>query len=338
MADKYPIFPKIQFPLWLKLGVIIVLVIGLGLIASCHRYPNARNREEIWDWRETETSISFGTYTEAFGEEVLLKDYFEIIDSLIAAYDSLTPYELDEHLLVNANAWLIDSLAATDYYVQAQRGSFVYDQKAMAIIPASTKLLIPDSLLAAILLEQRAQTLIDLNVPEFRLRILQGEKELERFPVRIGQNKVGLIPILDRAVDWRTQLGEGHIVGHNRNPLYHNFKTGKAYEFTRRDDGKTTLMPQIPSIEPEINGVCSGQLIHATTNPRSLGKAYSHGCVGVREGDAWRIYYHAPLGTQVRFRYELLIITSEGDSLFLEDVYGLFQEDETQYSSPINLP
>ncbi|MEL6658663.1 MAG: hypothetical protein AAFR36_19550 [Bacteroidota bacterium] len=45
--------------------------------------------------------------------DVAIADYFEFIDTLVNAWDSMVPHPLDEHLLVWANSWIIDSLAAT---------------------------------------------------------------------------------------------------------------------------------------------------------------------------------------------------------------------------------
>lgn len=56
------------------------------------------------------------------------------------------------------------------------------------------------------------------------------------------------------------------------------------------------------SLEPAIDGIRIGQLIHLTTNLATLGKLSSNGCIGLRESDAWMVYYYAPLGTKVLFR------------------------------------
>jgi L,D-transpeptidase ErfK/SrfK len=72
---------------------------------------------------------------------------------------------------------------------------------------------------------------------------------------------------------------------------------------------------------PEINGIRSGALIHPTTNLSTLGKAVSNGCVGLSEADAWLVYYYAPLGTQVRFRYDLEVHDKAGKIIILRDIY-----------------
>jgi L,D-transpeptidase ErfK/SrfK len=202
------------------------------------------------------------------------------------------------------------------------RGVFVYDQRAQIALHRGDSLVIPDSAWAAELIARQQRTWLDINVPEFRLRIVEGTDTLYTFPIRVGQNKKGFLATVGRETDWRTRLGTGEITGIYRNPVFRNLQTGKVFELTRRDDGRTTRMPQIPTLEPEIDGVCSGQLIHATTNPATLGKAYSHGCIGTREGDAWRIYYYAPLGTRIVIRYDLKVLTTGGDTIVLPDIYA----------------
>lgn len=120
-------------------------------------------------------------------------------------------------------------------------------------------------------------------------------------------------------------FGTGHIVAHVKNPDYYNRATGKKYYVTKRNDEKVTRLPQIPWLETEINGIRNGQMIHPTTNPNTLGKAYSNGCIGTREGDAWIIYYHAPIGTKVQIRYNLRIRDEKGNEIVLKDIYGYYQ-------------
>ena len=82
-------------------------------------------------------------------------------------------------------------------------------------------------------------------------------------------------------------------------------------------------MPQIPWIETEINGVRNGQMIHPTTNPKTLGKPYSNGCIGTKEGDAWVIYYYAPIDTGIRIRYDLNVKEAKGQKEILKDIYNI---------------
>ncbi len=257
-------------------------------------------------------------------DTIQIAGYFNFMDSLVTAYDSLTDYPLSEHLLVKANPWIIDTLSHTDYYYMKKKDSFVYDQQKMVVLRPYDTIIVPDAHKAELILSSFARTSIDINLPEFKLRIYQDSVLLHSLPVRIGQNRSRYLKMGDRVTDLRTKTGYGHIVGFRRNPDFYNPVDGKKFEYTRRDDGKTTLMPQIPWIETEINGVRNGQLIHPTTNPKTLKKAYSNGCIGVKEGDAWIIYYHCPIGTPLHIRYDLKSKDSKDSNLLLiKDIYHL---------------
>lgn len=252
---------------------------------------------------------------------VLIGDYFEFMDSVVHLYDSILPYPLTEHLLVRNNTWIVDTLANTDYYRMMKRDSFVYDQREMIALPEGSVLKLPDSLSACHMLEDLANTEIDINIPEFRLRIYQDSILKYTFPIRVGQNRKRYLKLGDRITDLRTKTGRGIIVDHVKHPDFYDPVSGEQFYLTKRDDGKTTVMPQIPWIETEINGVRNGQMIHPTTNPKTLGKAYSNGCIGTKEADAWLIYYHAPLGTKLRIRYDLEIYEEGLVVAVFKDIY-----------------
>jgi L,D-transpeptidase ErfK/SrfK len=155
------------------------------------------------------------------------------------------------------------------------------------------------------------------------MRIRVDDSVIYSCPVRVGRNEVKYLKTVGRPVSLRTPVGEGRIIRIERNPWFVNPVTGHRYVNTRRDDGKYTRIPQIPWLEPMINGIRQGAMIHPTTNPVTLGQAYSNGCIGTREDDAWTIYYNAPIGTRVVFRYDLKTTTESGDTVELEDIYNL---------------
>lgn len=259
----------------------------------------------------------------SINRDIVIADYFTFMDSVMVAYDSLVNYDLTEHLLVRANSWIIDTLANTDYYRMIRKDSFVYDQGQLLVLRAGDSLKIPDSLSAKRILKDFKNTYIDINIPAFKLRIYQASKELFTFPIRVGQNRKRYLAMSDRVTDLRTKTGSGKIVRHARNPDFYNPTTGRRFHLTKRDDERTTLMPQIPWIETEIDGVLNGQMIHPTTNPETLGKAYSNGCIGTSEADAWVIYYYAPVETSIHIRYQLTVKDDDGNEIVLEDIYGL---------------
>jgi len=260
-------------------------------------------------------------FTYVVQKPVKVGEYFPFMDSLVAQYDTLVPYPLTEHLIVRANPWIIDTLANTDYYIMMARDSFVYNQKQLLALRPNDTLYIPDTLWANEIIQKQKATVLDLNIPEFKLRIIEDSTVLHTFLVRVGRYQKKYLALAGRNVDLRTRPGKGKIIRINRDPMFINPSNGRRFKYTRRDDKRTTLMPLIPWIEPEINGHRYGHMIHPTTNPKTLGRAYSNGCVGLSEADSWRFYYYAPLGTKVHFRYDLTIKNEKGETIELKDIY-----------------
>lgn len=258
-------------------------------------------------------------------KSITIKNYFQFMDSVVKKYDSLTSYELSEHLIVRANPWIIDTLANTDYYRMIVKDSFVYDQKDLTVLKEGQKIIIPDALKADTLQNSFKNTRLDINIPEFKLRIIEDSTIIYTFPIRVGQNKKKYLKMSDKIEDLRTKTGEGLIVNHVRNPRYVNPVNNHEYAVTKRDDNKVTKLPQIPFIEAEINGLRNGQLIHPTTNPVTLGKPYSNGCIGTKEADAWVIYYYAPINTNITIRYNLEVANDNDKKITLKDIYGYYK-------------
>ncbi|WP_245949375.1 L,D-transpeptidase [Lutibacter citreus] len=255
-------------------------------------------------------------------KNIKVKNYFNFIDSIVNSHNKTANYKLTEHLLVRYNPWIIDSLVQTDYYKMKQKDSFTYNQKELIALKKGTKIRIPDSIATVNLLNKFAKTKIDINIPEFKLRIFEDTLCKYEFSVRVGRNEKKYLKMGDRITDLRTIRGKGKIVKHIRNPSYYNPTNGHKYYLTTRDDLKITKMPQIPYIETEINGIRNGQMIHPTTNPITLGKAYSNGCIGASEGNIWIIYYYAEIGTTVNIRYDLNCVNDKGENIKLKNIYN----------------
>ncbi len=253
--------------------------------------------------------------------DVTIGCLFDFLDSLVVKYDTLAPYPVSEYLMVRANPWLIDSLENTDYYRLKEKGVFNYDNRLLVVMHEGDTFLIPNEIKARELLRKMENTVLDINIPEFKLRIVEDGDTIYTFPVRVGQNRKRYLFATDRVTDLRTRTGKGTIDRISKDPFFRDPVDGRMFNITKRDDNKKTRMPLIPWIEPKLNGRRTGQMIHPTSNPKSVGKAYSNGCIGTKEADAWRIYYYAPLGTKVVIRYDLEVINEQGDTLRLKDVY-----------------
>ncbi len=301
----------------------------LWLVGCYSPSPTDQELNEFSPGIDTVNNLTLLTFFEpeyaVVSRNVRMKDYFAFIDSLSnARLDSAVAFK--DYVIVHANPWIIDTLRNLDYYHQKAKGLIVYDQSQQIIFHPGDSLLIPDSQTITSITEKLRSTRIDVNIPEFKLRVIQGQDTALTCKVRVGQNKNKYLDYYQKEADLRTPVGEGEIVGVRKTPKYFDPVTGEEYVETKRDDGLRTKMPIIPSLTPTINGTVTGTLIHATTNPKSLGKAYSNGCIGTSEPDIWSIFYAAPVGTKVRLRYDLEIIGKDGLPKKLRDIY--FREEE----------
>ncbi|CAN5399230.1 hypothetical protein BH09BAC1_BH09BAC1_11070 [soil metagenome] len=259
--------------------------------------------------------------------DVTIKEYYAFIDSMATAHIPPADSALKEYILVQNNPWIIDTLVSLDYYERKRRGEHIQDQKEMVAIHKGSILLIPSQSTTDSIKDMLAHTVIDVNIPEFKLRILVNGVAKYTFPVRVGQNKRKYLAMAGREVSLKTPIGEGEIIRIVRDPLFINPADNHRYYTTGRDDKVRTELPLIPWLEPTIDGRRQGSLIHPTTNEATLGKSYSNACVGTPEGAAWITYYYAPLGTKVRFRYDLKVVNEVGDTIILEDVYHLQKDN-----------
>lgn len=258
-------------------------------------------------------------------KDVPIRSYFKWMDSIVAEHNQTHNYPIDEYIIVHNNNWIIDTLAHTDYYYLMDKGIFNEDSQSLLALKKDQVLLIPDSIQTQKIRTQLDSTSLELNIPEFRLRIIQEGKEIYKFPVRVGKVGKKYLAMAKGNVDMRTQTGEGEIIRVNKKPTFANPQNNRKYVRTNRDDGKNTALPAIPWIEPSIDGRSVGQLIHPTTNLATLEKPSSNGCIGLRESDAWIVYYYAPLGTKVVVKYELQGKNDAGEEVQFENIYPGFE-------------
>ena len=312
-----------RFVLIIHAIVLLVYVVSVNLSRANPPIVTLSQDNDLHQISDFQTPLK----VVSIDRSITIEQYFQFMDSLVEKYDSISPYKLSEHLLVRANPWIINTLKNTDYYRMKARDSFVYNQKRMIALPKGNSIIIPDSIQAKKILSLFKNTKLDINIPEFKLRILQDSKLLYEFPIRVGRNEKKYLEMSGRVQDLKTKTGEGHIIAYEKNPRFVNPVNNHEYFVTKRDDDKVTKLPQIPFLETELNERRYGQLIHPTTNPVTLEKAYSNGCIGTNESDAWIIYYYAPIGTKITVRYDLNIVNKVGDSLILKDIYNYNKSD-----------
>lgn len=260
--------------------------------------------------------------------DIKVKKYFTYIDDLVTRLNSCANYNINEYTLINNNPWIIDSLAAMDYYFQKEKGNNIKNQKELVILPKGTVLKIPNESQHEAIWHNLQHNMMVINVPEYKLRIFNNGHIIKDALIRVGRNESRYLASIDKYTDLRTKTGSGVVYSTEKNPTWINPVDGHKYTETTRDDKERTAMPISPSITLNINNVISGQLIHATTNPETLGRAYSNGCMGTNEFDIWYIYYYAPPGTTVDIIYDLNPFATEQ---WDDDLLDIYKESEHKF-------
>lgn len=161
---------------------------------------------------------------------------------------------------------------------------------------------------------------LEVNLPAFSVRLLADGYVEREWRCRIGKRET------------RTLTGDG-IVSRVFKPAYFRYDKGeKAGEVivkstVRRYVGGPELrVIDIPyaermrGLELELDGRVSGQIIHSTTNPETIGHVTSNGCVGMYEADMLELFDLAGAGTPVRVVYRLVEYDGR-NLLFYRDVY-----------------
>lgn len=304
-------------------SLLILLMPLFFLIACKKKEPKSAPKKTVIIHQDSLSVLPKRSFrTHIVSKDVPVSSYFEYMDKVLITEAWRVHYPLSEHIIVWANPWIIDTLANTDYYRLKEKGIYSYDQTSIVILRKGTKLIIPDSIMADSISKILNATTLDVNIPEFKLRILQNGKTIAAYPIRVGKHKTKYLAMAGRTLELQTKIGKGKILQVNKNAVYKNPVDNKVYYKTHRDDGEYTLLPRLPWMVPEINNTIYGQLIHPTTNPATLGKMSSNGCIGMKEADIWNVYYHAPIGTPIEIRYDLKGVDEKGDTIELTDIYG----------------
>jgi L,D-transpeptidase ErfK/SrfK len=178
---------------------------------------------------------------------------------------------------------------------------------------------------------------IVVNLPEHRLyyypKPRRGEEPVViTYPVSIGK------------MDWRTPLGETHIVSKVRNPPWYPPESVRK-EHEERGDPLPKVVPAGPdnplgAFAMRL-GVGSGSyLIHGTNNPVAVGMAVTHGCIRMYPEDVAALFPLVPVGTKVRLVNEPVKAAWVAGQLLIEvhppvDAEGQSIEPDVQVLEPL---
>ena len=198
-----------------KISVLVVLAFTAVVCSKSIKLSVPNAEQEISPGSDS-TDISFGKNSILgwikIEEDIDIKHYFPFMDKLILKADTFKNWNINEYIIVHSNPWILDSLVASDYYSLQEKGIFNYDQTAIVILHKGDSIAIPDSAYAANINSKLASTIIDVNIPEFTLRLYQMNDTLLSGPVRVGRDAKKYIYVIDRTIDLKTPIGEGKII------------------------------------------------------------------------------------------------------------------------------
>ncbi|MFA6037707.1 MAG: L,D-transpeptidase family protein [Legionellales bacterium] len=155
---------------------------------------------------------------------------------------------------------------------------------------------------------------IVINLPEIRLYYF-NQSEFMTYPVSIG--KVG----------WKTPIREGKVVDKEANPSWHVPKSILAENAARGVHTPAVVGPgpNNPLGKYALRLSIPGYLIHGTSNPTSIGRRVSHGCIRMFPMDIEELFNNVPVGTPVSLINEPIKAGWKGNKLYLE-VHPLLAE------------
>lgn len=129
-----------------------------------------------------------------------------------------------------------------------------------------------------------AEYFIDINIPEYKLRLYEDDKLVKIYPIAVGRS---ITPSI---------LGDFQIATKVKNPTW--YPVGKEPVLPGPDNplGPWWLGLDYP-----------GYGIHGNNSPSSIGKAQSKGCIRMLNEDVEYLAQRVAKGTPVRLRYDSLI-------------------------------
>jgi len=165
-------------------------------------------------------------------------------------------------------------------------------------------------LLLLISLTSMASYLIDINIPEYTLRLYENDLLINTFPIAVGKS---ITPSI---------LGDFKIVTIVKNPTWYPQGKDAVPPGPENPLGPWWLGLDYPSYG-----------IHGNNAPSSIGKAQSKGCIRMRNDDVEYLAGKVQKGTQVRLRYEPIVLIKGSVSKFAvyDDLYNL------EYNTASNL-
>jgi L,D-transpeptidase ErfK/SrfK len=154
-----------------------------------------------------------------------------------------------------------------------------------------------------------------VNLPEHRLYYYPKPKPHEQpvvitYPVSIGK------------MDWRTPLGDTHVIAKVKHPAWYPPESIRK-EHEANGDPIPKVVPAGPDnpLGDFALRLAAGNgeyMIHGTNNPTAVGMAVTHGCIRMYPEDVAALFAIVPIGTRVRLVNEPVKVAWVDGQLLLE--------------------
>ena len=130
------------------------------------------------------------------------------------------------------------------------------------------------------------------------------------YPVSIGK------------MDWRTPLGETHVIAKIKNPAWYPPESVRK-EHLANDDPLPKVVPAGPDnplgdFAMRLAAGGGSYMIHGTNNPTAVGMSVTHGCIRMYPEDVAAVFAAVPVGTKVRLINEPVKVAWVHGQLLLE--------------------
>jgi L,D-transpeptidase ErfK/SrfK len=156
---------------------------------------------------------------------------------------------------------------------------------------------------------------IVVNLPEHRLYY---------YPKTNGRDKPVVItyPVSIGKMDWRTPLGETHVIAKIKHPAWYPPESVRK-EHAANDDPLPKVVPAGPDnplgdFAMRLAAGNGSYMIHGTNNPTAVGMAVTHGCIRMYPEDVAAVFATVPVGTKVRLINEPVKVAWVNGQLYVE--------------------
>jgi L,D-transpeptidase ErfK/SrfK len=167
---------------------------------------------------------------------------------------------------------------------------------------------------------------IVVNLPEHRLYYYPKPGPHEKpvvitYPVSIGK------------MDWRTPLGETHVIAKIKHPAWYPPESVRK-EHAANDDPLPKMVPAGPDnplgdFAMRLAAGNGSYMIHGTNNPTAVGMAVTHGCIRMYPEDVAAVFATVPVGTKVRLVNEPVKVAWVDGQLYIEAHAPVDDEGQT---------